>query len=40
MDLALLIIAAKVFLKKEIDPCKGLKVGTQAHLNCLIEHGK
>ena len=32
MDLALLIIAAKAFLKK--DPCSGLKAGTPAWLAC------
>jgi len=34
MDLALLIIAAKAFLKKDGDPCAGLKVGTPAWLAC------
>ena len=35
MDLALLIIAAKAFLKKDpSDPCAGLKVGTPAWLAC------
>ena len=35
MDLALLIIAAKAFLKKDNDdPCANLKAGTPAWLAC------
>ena len=39
MDLALLIIAAKAFLKKDKgDPCAGMTPGSPAHIQCLIEN--
>jgi len=43
MDLALLIIAAKVFLnwdqkKDKDDPCAFMIEGSPAHIQCLIEN--
>ena len=34
MDLALLVIATKLFLEKDKDICAGLKAGTPAWLAC------